>query len=435
MRKGVVLLLAAAVIFSLISFVHPASASGRTVFVAPIENEVERGLASFLQRTINEAEESGAETIVFELDTPGGLVDAAEDIGEIFSDTDLEIIAYVNPNAISAGAYIALNADKIFFSDNGKMGAAAVITSSGGDADLKAQSNWLAAMTNAAVNAGKDPEIAAAMVDSSVAIPGIVEDGELLTLTPSVAEEVEYSEGTVNSIDDLLTALGYEDAEVINLEPTFLENVARFITNPIVVPILLSIASIGLVVELYSPGFGVAGTMGFVALMMFFFGHLVAGLAGLEVVILLLIGIALIIAEFFVPGGILGIAGIAAVIASILLAGNSIVYMGIALSIAILAGVIGMVIMVKFLGKNLHLLKKIILSDSTSTDSGYVSNVNRHELIGQIGKTRTALRPSGTIIIADERIDAVSEGSYIDKDKDVKVVKVEGSRIVVREVN
>ncbi|KIL46042.1 NfeD family protein [Jeotgalibacillus campisalis] len=433
-RKGTVIFLAIAFLFSLVLPFHSAQAADEVVYVVPLEKEVERGLASFLERAINEAEEADADAIIFDINTPGGAVNAAEEIGKTFRDTDLRTVAFVNDNAISAGAFIALYAEEIYMTPDGKMGAAAVIDAAGNMADEKARSSWFSAMTNAAESAGRDVEIAQAMVDESIDLPKYnAPAGKLLTLTDSQAEEAGYSNATVGDLEGVLSEIGLENAEIRSIEPSFLENVARFITNPIIVPILLSIASIGLIVELYSPGFGVAGIMGLSAMMMFFFGHLVAGLAGFEVLILFLIGIALIIAEFFVPGGILGILGLTAIVASILLSGDSIVYMGIALSIALLVAVIGMVIMVKFLGKNLHVLKRIILNDSTNTESGYVSNVNRLELIGKTGVTRTPLRPSGTIVIEDERIDAVTEGGYINKDKEVKVVKVEGSRIVVRE--
>ena len=95
---------------------------------------------------------------------------------------------------------------------------------------------------------------------------------------------------------------------------------------------------------------------------------------------------------------------------------------------------VGMVIVVKFFGKRLDLFKRIILTDATDTEHGYVSTTNRPELVGKIAHSVTALRPSGTIRLDDERIDAVSEGRFIDNGKDVKIIKVEGSRIVVREL-
>ena len=120
-------------------------------------------------------------------------------------------------------------------------------------------------------------------------------------------------------------------------------------------------------------------------------------------------------------------------IGSILLAGGNVVSMGISILIAIIVAILGMVIIVKFFGKKINLFNKMILRDTTSTEHGYVSNVNRLELIGMLGKSMTPLRPSGTIMLVGERIDAVTEGGYIDAGKVVKIIKVEGSRIVVRE--
>lgn len=198
-------------------------------------------------------------------------------------------------------------------------------------------------------------------------------------------------------------------------------------------PILLSLASLGLILELYSPGFGVPGTVGLLSLGLFFYGHLVAGLAGYETFVLLALGILLVIAEFFIPGGIIGILGLVAILFSIILAGGNLFYMSVAVLIAITVAIIGMVIIVKFFGKKVRLLNKMILTDATTTEKGYVSNHNRLDLVGKIAETMTPLRPSGTIRIENERIDAVSDGSFIGKDKQVVIIKVEGSRIVVRE--
>ncbi len=206
-----------------------------------------------------------------------------------------------------------------------------------------------------------------------------------------------------------------------------------FVTHPVVVPILLSIAGLGLVLELYSPGFGVPGTMAISSLLLFFFGHLIAGLAGYETIILFIIGIVLIVLEFFLPGGIAGALGAVAVIVSIILAGGNPMYMAYSVLIAIVVAVSGMVIIMKFFGRKLHLLNKMVLMDSTDTESGYVSNINRVELLGKKAIAITPLRPSGTIDMEGERIDVVSQGSYIDRGKHVIIVKVEGSRIVVRE--
>ncbi|GLI86332.1 hypothetical protein ANABIO32_41260 [Rossellomorea marisflavi] len=255
-----------------------------------------------------------------------------------------------------------------------------------------------------------------------------------MTLGSSDAEKVGYSDGTVNNMDELLQKIGAEEDSVVKVEETFAEKLARFLTNPVVVPILLSLASLGLIVELYSPGFGVAGTVGISSLLLFFYGHMVAGLAGYETLFLFIIGIALLIAEFFLPGGIAGTLGAAAVIGSIFMAGGDFVQMGYSILIAIAVAIAAIILYVKVFGKKMRLFNKMILRDSTSTESGYVSNANRLELIGREGITKTPLRPSGTILVDDERIDAVTEGSFIKANERIKIVKVEGSRIVVREI-
>ena len=415
-------------------FIHSDAAETK-VYRVPLHQEVEKGLHAFLQRSFKEAKAEGAETIVLDIDTPGGFVDAADQIARLMKTTDeVKIVAFINDRALSAGAFLALYADEIYMTPNGSMGAAQVINGSGTAAETKANSAWLAQMKGAATHTGRDPEIALAMANPDIDLPELrAEKGELLTLTADEAVEVGYSEGTVATFDALLEELGLQDAQVISTTETFTEKLARFITNPVVVPILLSVASLGLIVELYSPGFCVPGSMGLTALFLFFYGHMVAGLAGYESLILFLLGIGLIIAEFFVAGGIAGIFGVLAIIGSILLAGTNLAFMAISVLIAMAVASIGAVVIMKFFGKKLHLLNKIILMDTMDTESGYVSNKNRTELLHKVATTLTPLYPSGVAELDGERIDVVSEGRYIERDKQVVIVAVEGFRIVVRE--
>ncbi len=139
--------------------------------------------------------------------------------------------------------------------------------------------------------------------------------------------------------------------------------------------------------------------------------------------------------SFFVPGGIVGILGGVLILLSLLLAGANMMQMVVAIFIALVVAIIGMVILMKFFGKKMHVLNKLVLMDATTTEEGYVSNVNRIELLGKVGKTITPLRPSGTMQFGGERIDVVSEGGYVDASKYVEIIKVEGSRVVVRPTN
>ncbi|HLO11919.1 MAG TPA: nodulation protein NfeD [Pseudoneobacillus sp.] len=417
------------------SIPHSYGKSDNLVYIVPVEKTVEKGLYAFLSRAVSEAEKDHATAIIFEVNTPGGAVDAAGEIGKLLTSTAIRTVAFVNNQALSAGAYISLNMDEIYMVPGATMGSAAIIDRQGNTAGKKAESYWYAAMKSAAENSHRDPIYALAMADESVDLPELgAEKGKLLTLTADQAIKVGYAEGIVANQKELLKQLNLEDAPLKRIDESFSEKLARFITNPFVIPILLSIGSLGLVLELFSPGFGISGFIGLSSLLLFFYGHLVAGLAGYETIILFVVGVLLMFAELFLPGGLVGFLGLAAILGSFFLASDNFIHMGISIVIALFISIFASIFMIKVLGRKMSFFKKIILTDSTNTEQGYVSNLNRTDLVGKNGITLTQLRPAGKIMIKDEIIDAVSEGSFIQKDMNVKVIKVEGSRIVVREI-
>ncbi|MGG3469376.1 NfeD family protein [Neobacillus pocheonensis] len=208
----------------------------------------------------------------------------------------------------------------------------------------------------------------------------------------------------------------------------------EFLTDPIIVTVLLTIAGVGIVVELFSAKFGVAGFIGVLALLIFFYAHFQAGLAGFGTLALFVAGILLIFLEFFLPGAISGTLGLAALILSLFLAGEDAMQMGVSILIAIFISIVIFFLMIKVFGKKLILFSKMVLTESARKEDGYVSNINRTDLLGKEGIALTTLRPAGTAIIQNERIDVVSEGGYIEQNASIKVIKVEGARIVVREI-
>ncbi|KHF41890.1 NfeD family protein [Halalkalibacter okhensis] len=405
------------------------------VYYIPVEQTVERGLEAFMSRSITTAKENGATHIILEMDTPGGAVDAAGNIALLIQESDIPIITFVKNKAISAGAYIALNTEQIIMAPGATMGSAAVIDGAGNAAEDKTQSYWLSEMRSAAELNGRDPQYALAMADQRIDLPELgAPEGELLTLTAQQAMQVEYAEAIASNRTELIDYLQLGSVEERDMQVSFSEQIARFVTHPVVIPILLSIGSLGLVLELYSPGFGVPGIMGISALMLFFFGHMFAGFAGWESMILFVIGFLLIVVEIFIPGfGIFGLLGIASVIGGMLLASFSTASMLIYIAIALVITAVATVFIFKYFG-NWGPMKKIIHTDSTSTDKGYISNKTREELIGQSGTTLTPLRPSGSAVFNQERLDVVSEGGYIGQGSKIEVVYTAGSRIVVREV-
>ncbi|WP_241156690.1 nodulation protein NfeD [Bacillus sp. FJAT-42376] len=401
----------------------------------PIHKEIDPVLAKFVERKINQAEKDDIKQIILDIHTPGGTLQSALKLSGKLRKTDIPVTAYINTHALSAGAYVALSADSILVNKQSKMGAAAVIRGDGGDADKKTQSFWLAELKETAESSGRDPVYALAMADPSIHLPQLnAGKGRLLTLTGQQALQIGYAEGEANSLQEVLALRGLSYADTERPKEGFAEHTARLLTSPAVIPILLTVALVGLLLELYTPGFGIFGFIGLSALFLFFFGHLAAGLAGMDAVLFFAAGILLLIAELFLPGGIIGLAGAAAIGYSLFISADNPSWMGISIGIALAVCFIVFILLTKVFGKKMKFFKKFILTDQTDTKSGYISNKSRSDLIGQHGVCLTALRPAGTVLIGDERIDAVSEGTFTEKGKTVKVVKTEGMRVVVREI-
>ncbi|VEI07733.1 NfeD family protein [Kurthia zopfii] len=212
-----------------------------------------------------------------------------------------------------------------------------------------------------------------------------------------------------------------------------LDNVVDFVTNPIVVLVLLPIISLLFITSLFTKGLGIGGILGSILLVLFFAAHSIEGYSSPGLIFLFLIGVLFIFLELIIPGLIIGTIGFASISASILYTGADFMLTAYALAIALVVAILGMVILMKLFGKKMSVFNQMVLTDSTDTEKGYVSNVNRTELLQREAKTVTPLRPSGVVMLDGERLDVVSEGSFIDVDCLVVIIKVEGSRVVVRE--
>src|SRR5699024_9785539 len=149
--------------------------------------------------------------------------------------------------------------------------------------------------------------------------------GEYLTLTPNNAVKVDYSKEVINSRDALLDKLNFSNATIKEANVSVAESIARFVTSPVVIPIVSSVASLGLIAEIYTPGVVVDGSMGLISLVLFFYCYFIAGLVGMEMILLLIAGITLVVLEFVVSDSILGATGVASIIASLFMAGYDVV--------------------------------------------------------------------------------------------------------------
>lgn len=413
--------------------------SGKLVYVIPVEHTIESGLQRFLDRAYKDAEKHQADYIILDLNTLGGTVDAAMAIGERISGSEVPTAAFIHGKALSAGTYIALNANQIYMKHGSTIGAAAVVDGSGTEIEsAKVISAWAGLMRSAAELRNRNQEIAEGMVNKNLVVnaPELNREfgqGELISLTAEEALKVGYAEGLAASHEEVLQALGLEGAQLEMFGPSFAENLSRLLVNPVVTTLLFIFGLGGIIIELFVPGFGLPGIVGIGCFVLYFFGHYIAGFAGVEDVALFVIGIVLLIIEIFVPGfGIWAILGIISLIAGVIMAAydsaNAAASLGIGFLLALV--VAGIVI---YIFRRRGIWNKFILKDEMRTELGYVSQSEKGHLLGQTGKTITPLRPAGTAVIGDERVDVVTSGGFISQGKAVTVILVEGARVVVEE--
>lgn len=427
---------------------HVGSVAARdatpVVYVVPIEGTIDLGLAPFLSRTILEAKDAGAAAVLLDINTFGGRVDAAVAMRDTLLNSPVRTIAFVNQRAISAGALIALACDTLVMSEGGTIGAAAPVIAGAGEAkpaDEKSVSYLRKEFRATAEVRKRPPELAEAMVDADVEVPNVVAKGKLLTLTTSEAIKLKVANWTASSIEEALKADGFSGAEVRYAKETWAESFVRFLTNPIVSSLLMSLGLLGLLVEIRTPGFAVPGTIGLLALGLFFWGHWIVRLAGWEELLLVLIGVLLIAIEVFVlPGTTLaGVAGGAALVAGL---GMTLVGAGATPRVivnalgqtagALLVAMAGAFALLRLL-PSLPIGRRLVLATGMDAGLGYVSAPDSdRRWLNRAGTTVSPLRPAGIAQIDGTRVDVVSDGVFIEAGIAIEVTRVDGNRIVVR---
>ena len=411
------------------------------ILQVPVVGTIEMGLAPFIERSIQEAESSDVNAVILDIDTPGGRVDAAERIVDAISDSEIPVFAFVNRRAFSAGALISLATERIYMRPGSVMGAVTPVDGSGTKASEKIVSAMRSEMRSLAEAHDLDPQIAEAMVDESLAIPDVIEEGKLLTLTVAEAVNLNYAV-EVEDLTALLQELDMEGAEILTAEINWAEALVRFFSNPIVAPFLLSLGFLGLMIEIRTPTFGLAGGTGLIALSLFFGSNVILGLAGLEDLLLFVTGVVFLgIETLVIPGfGVFGILGIIGMFGGIYMSmlGNlpgpeDVSRGGVVLATTMVLILLMLWATIKYLPKNVRLYRSgIFLKTQEDRSQGYESAETREELIGREGVSLTDLRPSGFALFGQERIDVVSESEFIEEGTSVRIVSVKGSRHIVR---
>ena len=413
------------------------------IYLIHVEGLVDNGLHKYIQRGLSQATANEASGVILHINTFGGLVDAADKIRNNLLDSDLTIVSFIDKNAASAGALIAIATDSIFMAPGSSIGAATVVDGAGSYASEKMQSYMRGIMRATAEATGRDPRLAEAMVDERIVIEGVVEEGQLLTLSTTEAVRLGLANGSFRNIDQVMEHMGWEEKELFDFQEFWAESVLRFLSNPVITSLLMLMMLGGLWFELQSPGIGFPGTIAGIGALLFFAPLSIMGLAQSWEILLFIIGVGLILVEVFVlPGfGISGILGITLVIFSmgISLIGNvglsfpemhQITQAIWTMAITLILGVAMISSMIRYLPDN-KMFNKLVLVDQTDRNHGYTSSDSKDDLLGLEGVAITSLRPSGTILIQDRRIDVVSVGDFIEKGAQVRVVDTSGSRVMV----
>ena len=317
----------------------PQVATGKTkVYVFPVREDIMPSTARLVSKCLGEARDMEADYILIDMNTYGGLVDAADTIRTMLINCEIPTLTFVNNQAASAGALIALATDSIYMRPGASMGAATVVDQQGEVVPDKYQSFMRSMMRSTAESHGKvpvvgprgdttwrwrrDPQIAQAMVDPSIVVEGIIGDSKVLTFTPEEAIEWGYCEGRASSVKEVLSEAGIDDYEITEYERTWLDKLLGFLTNPALQGIFIMLIIGGIWFELQTPGIGFPLVVAILGAVLYFSPLYVEGLVANWEIAIFVLGLVLIALEIFVtPGfGVLGVAGIIAMVGGLIFA-------------------------------------------------------------------------------------------------------------------
>jgi len=440
--------------------------AAKKVYVVPIREDIMPPLVYVVRRGVKEAMESKADLLVLEIDTNGGRVDVMEEIIDILNKFKGQTVAYVDRKAFSAGALICFAAQKIYMTPQSVIGAAAVVTMAPGGGGTQSlpdtveikQSSAISALVRAnAEKNGHNVEVADAMVKKTkeLRIDGktLNEKGQILTLTNKEAEQ-EYgnppkrllSSGTMESLDELLKKLGYADAERHEIKTTGAEKVAFWLNA--ISPLLLLIGVIGIYLEFKMPGVALPGIIGVAAFALYFFGGYVAGLSGMEWVLVFILGLALVVVEIFIyPGTIaIGLLGAALMLVALVMAMVDI-YPGMPsvpslpqlqlpiqqILIAMAGGVVAILVLSRFLPTT-SVYRKLVSQTASGMKTELVVEKQKISRQGHIGVTISPLRPGGKAKFGDEILDVISQGDMVPPGTRVRIIGSSGAEPLVEVV-
>lgn len=438
-------------LLQLLACLLPAAAqpaSPQQIFVMDLRAEIDARTNRYVDLALQQASEINADLIIIDMDTYGGALYDADDIRTRLLNYEKPVYVFINKDAASAGALISIACDSIYMAPGASIGAATVVNGSTGEAAPdKYQSYMRSIMRSTAEATGRNPQIAEAMVDESLAVDSISPAGRVVTFSTSEAIKYGYCTAKVNSIEEILERNQIDNYQLTHFELSTTEKIIALFVNPYISGILILVMLGGIYFELQTPGVGFPLLAAFIALVLYLTPYYLNGLAANWEVVTFFVGFALLALEVFViPGfGIAGLGGLILILGSlilIMLNNQSFDFFFVdtdALLQAVLTALIGTMggIILMFFGSarfaDSKAFNRIALQNKQSSSEGYVSKEKEEaSLLGKEGIAFTVLRPSGKIMIDDELYDAYTRGDYIAKNEKIVVVSDEGSSLRVK---
>lgn len=409
MKRYILLL---AVFFITIPFFVDASPRA---YLAEIDGEIKAGTVQYINRAIIEAEIGKADYLVIIIDTPGGLVDSTRRIINSMIETDVKTVVFVGRSggwAYSAGTFILMAADYAFVHPEASIGAAEprVMGESKGDTKMiEGMASW---MENLAIRNERDADMARRFVT------------ENLTMNGSEALSAGVINGTAVNLNELFSVMDIVDPEMIPVQQNFFEKVFDFLSHPYLVSLFLTLGTLGLIFAFRTGEFEIFGIIGLILLAIGLWGTGAINFSVLGI-ILLLLGVFLLAAEFFGnPGfGFLGVSGVISLLLGILNFGAEPLFAPSIFDFATLFTIGVLISLLIFI---------IITSRGVITTFRTKPTFGPESLLGEKGKVIETISPFGRVNVNKESWSARSEDDErIEKNSIVVVTKVVGNTLIV----
>lgn len=455
MKQSVVFLL------MVMSLIVDVNAAATRIYQLDLDDEIGSTTWRYTRRALDEATEGNADMIFVHLNTYGGSVVHADSIRTALLNYPKPVVAWVDNNAASAGALIALACDTVYMRPGSSMGAATVVNGSDGTAMPDKYQSYMRAMMRATAehhgrrNDGRwrrSPLVAEAMVDTRVVVPGLIDSTKVLTFTPDEAIRWGFAEGKAESVGQVMEAVGVKEYTIERFEPTWLDNLVGFLTSPGVQAVLIMLIVGGIYMEFHTPGLGFPAAAAIIAAILYFLPLLLTGIVAPWLALVFVGGVILLVLEVFViPGfGVAGIAGIVACSCALLWGlvgaiefhseeietGDTLPAIGEAL-LFFTGALVAAALLILYLSSSRGpkwFRRRSTLDKSQLVADGYIGvDMSPNRFVGSHAVTATDLRPVGKINIDGDVYDAVSDdGNFIAVNTRVKITRYRGAQLYVR---